>query len=128
MHEHKTTPTRPPVESLACIDQRCELYGQKGRGNLTVRKVYGKDEIRFLRCSCCGAEFSERKNTALWNTKVSEARAEAVAERVLIESNGTAGQGGFQRGAAAEATSGRAWRSVPRRAGEGVEGQSVGRR
>jgi IS1 family transposase/transposase-like protein len=82
MNKHKTTTTRPPIETLACINQRCELYGQKGRGNLTVRKVYGKDEIRFLRCQCCGAEFSERKNTALWNTKVSEAKAVSVAEHL----------------------------------------------
>ena len=61
MYEHKTTTTRPPVESLACIEARCELYGQKGQDNLTVRKVYGQDEIRYLRCQCCGAEFSERK-------------------------------------------------------------------
>jgi transposase-like protein len=44
--------------------------------------VYGQDDIRYLRCSCCGAEFSERKNTALWNTKVSEARAISVAEHL----------------------------------------------
>jgi IS1 family transposase/transposase-like protein len=76
------TTTRPPLGGLACINDRCDLYGQKGRGNLTVRKVYGKDGIRFLRCQCCGAEFSERNNTALWNTKVSEARAVAVAEHL----------------------------------------------
>jgi IS1 family transposase/transposase-like protein len=82
MYEHKTTQTRPPIESLACIDPRCEKYGQKGQDNLTVRKVYGKDEIRYLRCQCCGTEFSERKNTALWHTKVSEARAVSVAEHL----------------------------------------------
>lgn len=82
MREHENTQTRPPMESLACIEARCELYGQKGQGNLTVRKVYGQDEIRFLRCQCCGTEFSERKNTALWNTKVSEARAVSVAEHL----------------------------------------------
>lgn len=57
----------------------CELYGQVGRHNLTVRKVYGADQIRYLRCSDCGCEFSERKGTALWNTKVCEAQAVAVA-------------------------------------------------
>ena len=82
MREHENTQTRPPIESLACIDLRCEMYGQKGQDNLTVRKVYGKDEIRYLRCQCCGAEFSERKNTALWNTKVSEERAISVAEHL----------------------------------------------
>jgi transposase-like protein/IS1 family transposase len=55
------------------------LYGQPGRNNLTVRKVYGADQIRYLRCSHCGREFSERKGTALWNTKVREAQAVAVA-------------------------------------------------
>jgi len=82
MNKHENTQTRPPIETLACINERCELYGQKGRGNLTVRKIYGKDGIRYLRCQCCGTEFSERKNTALWNTKVSEARAVSVAEHL----------------------------------------------
>jgi hypothetical protein len=70
---------RPPSETLACVNPDCKLYGQAGQGNLTVRKVYGKDGIRYLRCRCCQTEFSERKGTALWNTKVSEAKAEAVA-------------------------------------------------
>jgi len=82
MNTHNTTLTRPPLETLACIADGCELYGQKGQGNLTVRKTYGKERLRFLRCHCCGTEFSERKGSALWNTKVSEARATAVAEHL----------------------------------------------
>ena len=70
---------RPPIESLACVESECDLYGQAGQGNLTVRKVYGKDQIRYLRCRCCGNEFSERKGTGLWNTKVSEVKAVSVA-------------------------------------------------
>jgi IS1 family transposase len=49
---------------------------------LTVRKVYGADRIRYLRCRRCGSEFSERKHTALWNTKVPEAQAIAVSEHL----------------------------------------------
>jgi IS1 family transposase len=64
------------------VNEHCTLYGQKGQDNLTVRKTYGKDGIRYLHCRCCGAEFSERKNTALWNTKVPEAKAVAVAEHL----------------------------------------------
>src|SRR5574341_1137350 len=82
MDTQTPTPTRPPLGSLACVDHRCDLNGQIGQGNLTIRKVYGQDAIRFLRCQCCGAEFSERKATALWNTKVSEAKAVAVAEHL----------------------------------------------
>ncbi|PON09792.1 transposase, partial [Candidatus Entotheonella serta] len=40
------------------------------QGNLGVRKVYGRDAIRLLRCRTCGEEFSERRGTALVNTKV----------------------------------------------------------
>lgn len=71
--------TRPPLESLACVEPDCELYGQTGQGNLKERKTYGKDQIRYLRCRCCGSEFSERKGTALWNTKVREEKAVSVA-------------------------------------------------
>jgi transposase-like protein/IS1 family transposase len=64
------------------VNEGCELYGQAGQGNLTVRKVYGADSIRYLRCRECGSEFSERKQTALWNTKVREAQAVAVGEHL----------------------------------------------
>lgn len=74
--------TRPPIESLACVNPECEMYGQKGQENLIIRKVYGPDRIRYLRCRCCGEEFSERKNTALWNSKIGEAKAVSVAEHL----------------------------------------------
>jgi hypothetical protein len=67
------TITRPPLASLACINPECELYGQSDQDNLIVRKIYGKyDAIRYLRCRRCREEFSERKNTALWNSKIPE--------------------------------------------------------
>lgn len=74
--------TRPPLESLACVNPDCDLYGQKGGGNLVIRKVYGRDKLRYLRCRCCQQEFSERKNTALWNSKIAEAKAVSVAEHL----------------------------------------------
>lgn len=80
MKEKNTT--RPPLESLACVNPDCDLYGQKGGTNLTVRKVYSQDQIRYLRCRHCQQEFSERKNTALWNSKVPEAKAVSVAEHL----------------------------------------------
>ncbi len=75
-------PPRSRLDSLACVNEACELYGQAGQGNLTVRKVYSKDRIRYLRCRACQREFSERKGTALWNTKVPEAKAVAVGEHL----------------------------------------------
>ena len=82
MNTNQLTYTRPQLETLACVNERCESYGQKGQHNLTVRKIYGKEGIRYLRCQCCGKEFSERKRTALWNTKVTEEKAIAVAEHL----------------------------------------------
>src|SRR5258708_39829173 len=78
MNTNTPTKLRPPLETLACVNERCELYGQVGQPNLRVRKTYGQDGLRYLRCGLCGAEFSERKNTALWNTKVAEAKAVSV--------------------------------------------------
>jgi len=80
MKERNTT--RPPLESLACVNPDCDLYGQNGGTNLLIRKVYGRDQIRYLRCRCCQQEFSERKNTALWNSKIPEAKAVSVAEHL----------------------------------------------
>ena len=82
MNTNSPTNPRPALDTLACVNERCTLYGQAGQDNLTVRKTYGKDGIRYLHCRCCGAEFSERKNTALWNIKVAEEKAVAVAEHL----------------------------------------------
>jgi transposase-like protein len=73
---------RPDVTTLACVNVDCQHYGRPGQGNLRIRKVYGKDGIRLLRCSCCHDEFSERRHTALFNTKVSEAKAESIIDHL----------------------------------------------
>ena len=71
--------TRPPLEMLSCTNPECELYDKRNQGNLSVRKVYGRDQIRYLRCGVCKGEFSERKGTALWNCKVDEERANGLS-------------------------------------------------
>src|SRR5258708_3477849 len=82
MKTNSPTSSRAALETLACVNEQCVLYGQKGQDNLTIRKTYGKDAIRYLRCRCCGEEFSERKRTALWNAKVTEEKAVAVADHL----------------------------------------------
>ena len=79
---------RPQLEELACVNPECEMYGQKGEGNLTIRKYIGKKKnIRYLRCRSCQEEFSERKNTPLWGCKIGEEKAVSIAEH-LAEGNG----------------------------------------
>ena len=86
---NKITITRPPLESLACVNSECELYGQPSKNNLYVRKMTGKQKnIRYIRCRCCQEEFSERKNTALWRSKIPEERAVSISEH-LSEGVGT---------------------------------------
>ena len=69
---------RPALDTLACVNAACQGLRQSGQGNLVIRKVYGHDRIRLLRCGLCGEEFSERRGTALFNTKLPEAKAADV--------------------------------------------------
>ena len=73
---------RPDLDTLACVNAECHLFRQAGHGNLVVRKTYGRDALRLLRCRRCGEEFSERRGTALFNTKVSEAKASDVIDHL----------------------------------------------
>jgi IS1 family transposase/transposase-like protein len=73
---------RPDLATLACVNADCQHFGRPGQGNLAIRKIYGKDRIRLLRCGSCHEEFSERRNTAWFNTKVSEAKAEEVIDHL----------------------------------------------
>jgi IS1 family transposase/transposase-like protein len=73
---------RLPISKLACVNDECKSFGQAGLDNLYVRKVYGKAQLRLLRCRDCSMEFSERRNTPLWNCKLPEAKAVAIAEQL----------------------------------------------
>jgi transposase-like protein len=73
---------RPDLATLACVNADCQQFGRPGQGHLAIRKIYGNDRIRLLRCGSCHEEFSERRNTALFNTKVSEAKAEEVIDHL----------------------------------------------
>ena len=73
---------RPDLATLACLNADCQHYGRPAQGNLRIRKVYGQDGRRLLRCSGCHDEFSERRHTALFNTKVSEAKAESIIDHL----------------------------------------------
>jgi transposase-like protein len=64
------------------VNAECHLFRQPSQGYLVIRKVYRHDHIRLLRCHCCREEFSERRVTALFNTKLSEEKAESVINHV----------------------------------------------
>jgi hypothetical protein len=56
---------RPDLATFACVNPACPLFRHAGQGNLVIRKVYGRDEIRLLRCRTCCEAFSERRGSAL---------------------------------------------------------------
>lgn len=70
-----------PLEELCCMNPLCLKAGQKGSGNLSVRKGKGS-RWRMLRCSACKAEFSERKGTALFGSMLGPEKFIAVAEHL----------------------------------------------
>jgi transposase-like protein len=69
---------RPDLDTVMCVNPACHRFRRPGELHLPVRKVYGQDRIRLLRCRTCGEECSERRGTALCNTKLPEAKAAAV--------------------------------------------------
>ena len=73
---------RPDLDTLACVNPECHQFRLAGQDNLTVRKVYGQDRIRLLRCRTCGEEFSEWRGTALFNTKIGEEQAASVIDHL----------------------------------------------
>jgi hypothetical protein len=49
---------RPNLDTLACVNPACQRFRLTGQDNLTVRKAYGQDRLRLLRCRMCGEECS----------------------------------------------------------------------
>lgn len=77
----------------------CELYGQAKKENLIIRKTYGQPDMRYLHCR---EEFSERKNTPLWNGQIEEQKAVSFCEHLNEESNSAFATGWPQHSAAIE--------------------------
>jgi transposase-like protein len=73
---------RPALDTLACVNPACQRFRRTDEGHLTVRKVYGHAHLRLRRCRTCGEAFSERRGSALCNTKIAEEKAAAVINHV----------------------------------------------
>lgn len=73
---------RIPLEELCCVNPRCKDAGRMGASNLAVRQGKGAGRWRIVRCATCKHEFSERKGTPLWGTRMAPERARAIAEHL----------------------------------------------
>jgi transposase-like protein len=68
---------------LACPNQECPDYGQRGGTNLRPHGWSTADKrVRCLRCTTCGEHFSERANTPLFGLRTSEETLVRIAEHL----------------------------------------------
>ena len=71
-----------PLDQLCCVNPACPLAGVYAGENLSVRPSKGSGRYRILRCAACNTEFSERKGTALWGSRMAEDKALSVARHL----------------------------------------------
>jgi len=71
-----------PLAELCCVNPKCPDCGKRNLGNLSVRAGKTGGRWRLLRCSSCGALFSERKGTPLWGYRMKPERVEAIASHL----------------------------------------------
>ena len=69
-----------PLEDLCCVEPDCSSRGARGAGNLRFVTGKGGGQWRIVRCATCRTEFSERKGTPLWGTRMPPEKAEAIAK------------------------------------------------
>ena len=74
--------TNERADDVACDNRKCSKYGVKGAGNITVRRRYGEEGIRFLRCVACKQQFSERRHTPLFKLKLARCKIVDVVKHL----------------------------------------------
>lgn len=80
--------TEPEIAyDVVCVNPKCACHGVKDQENVIVRRRYGSDGIRFLRCRKCGEEFSERRGTPLFDLRIRMDRIISVVSH-LAEGTG----------------------------------------
>ena len=84
---------RPGLATLACGNAACHLLQRTGGGNLAIRKVYGRDRLRLLRCRSCGEKFFAPRGTAWFNTTIAEAKAASIIDHLDVGSGLDHGMG-----------------------------------
>ena len=71
-----------PVSELCCVNPDCVDQGRCGLGNVVLRRGKGAGLWRMLRCRTCHREFSERKGTALWHSRMPPKKAIDIAQHL----------------------------------------------
>lgn len=75
------------LDNEACPNSECELYGERGKGNIvsngTIKSKQGEKRQKFL-CKCCGKSFCSRTNTIFYNLRTPEEKI-LLALKLLVK-------------------------------------------
>jgi hypothetical protein len=70
--------------AFACPNPKCSWFSQRGQGNLRPHGWSSKERnIRCLRCTHCGKNFSERYGTPFYRTQLPAEQLLAIAQHVV---------------------------------------------
>jgi LacI family transcriptional regulator len=72
----------PDLDMFCCQNRSCSYFGRRAAGNLSVCGHYGKQQRRLLYCNNCKSRFSERKGTALFDSRLPEDKVQAIFEHI----------------------------------------------
>lgn len=71
------------LKDFFCQNLECVDWGKRDAGNLRQHGWSSKrQQIRLLYCRSCGSYFSERKGTALEDSRLPQQKAESVLEHI----------------------------------------------
>ena len=71
-----------PLDQFVCQNPSCSAVHLARQGNIKLRKRYGAQHRRLLKCTVCSTEFSELKGTAYWNARCSQDTVDNIVHHV----------------------------------------------
>ena len=75
---------RPRFLDIACPNERCDLFGKTGKGNVACYGTYmiRSGKVRKYICHNCSTRFCDRTNTAFYDLRTSEDKVQLALEMV----------------------------------------------
>jgi len=71
------------LKNFFCWNKKCPKYGIRGAENIFVRAWYGKNkDIRLLKCRDCAEQFSERRGTIFFDSRLPKEKTIEVMEHI----------------------------------------------
>ena len=75
------------LKHFCCQNKTCPAYGIRGKENIIVKDIYGKNNTRLLQCRVCKKRFSENRGTIFFDSRLPREQVVSIMEHVA-EGNG----------------------------------------